>query len=53
MKRPPKTTRRSYPLRISPELYSAVADVAKKEHRTLNAQIVYVLENWLGTQKQR
>ena len=51
MKRSPKPERRAYPLRIAPKLYSAMADLAKKEHRTLNAQIVYVLENWLEKQK--
>ena len=51
MSKPIKQKRRAYPLRITAAVYETLADIAKKEHRTLNAQIEYVLEHWLEQQK--
>jgi hypothetical protein len=47
MTAPGKTKRKGYPLRMPPRLHAALSEVAKKEHRTLNAQIVVILERWL------
>ena len=53
MTKPTKQKRRAYPLRITAAVYETLAGIAKKEHRTLNAQIEYVLERWLEQQKAR
>lgn len=36
-----------YPLRLPTELKSAMEEKAKKEKRSLNAQIILVLENYI------
>jgi len=36
---------------MPPGLHAALAEVAKRERRTLNAQLVFILERWLEGQK--
>ncbi|MFI5350903.1 MAG: toxin-antitoxin system HicB family antitoxin [Elusimicrobiota bacterium] len=48
-----KRPRKTYPLRIPPELHARLSEVAAKEQRTLNAQITHVLERWLEQQPGR
>jgi hypothetical protein len=37
----------NFSLRLPDELYEALKEVAKKEERTINAQIVYILKNYI------
>jgi hypothetical protein len=44
----------AYPLRLPTELKSAVAEIARQEKRSMNTQIVFVLENFVKkTQEQQ
>lgn len=49
----PKRTRKSYPLRMPPAMHTKLAALAVREQRTLNAQIIHVLERWLEQQSPR
>lgn len=51
--KPTKPKRSAYPLRIAATTYKALAAIAQKEHRTLNAQIEFILERWLEQQQSR
>ena len=42
--------RKRFTLRLSPELYAQLAAVAEREHRSLNEQIVWILERYLVQQ---
>lgn len=44
---PAKRARKAYPLRMPPELHARLSEIAVKEQRTLNAQIIHALERWL------
>lgn len=37
-----------FPLRMPPELRDALTQLAKREGRSLNAQIVYILQQYLA-----
>lgn len=37
-------------LRLPPDLHAQLKDVAAREERSLNAQIVYALKQWLKLQ---
>ncbi len=39
--------RRSFPLRLPPELLERLRRLAAREMRSLNAQIEYILRDWL------
>ena len=43
-----KGKRTPYLLRMPPELHKKLTGVAREERRTINEQIVYVLETWLA-----
>jgi hypothetical protein len=36
-----------FSLRLPEELHAALKTIAEKEHRSLNAQIIHILEEWL------
>lgn len=37
-------------LRLPPALHAEVVKEAERQHRSLNAQVVYILEQWLAAQ---
>lgn len=40
----------SYPIRLPHDLYLAIRDFAKKDHRSPSNMVIYVLKRWLATQ---
>jgi len=40
----------SYPLYISDDLKNVIAKLSQKKHRSMNAQILHILENWVNQQ---
>lgn len=40
-----ETNTRQFKLRLAPELYDLLAEQARRDHRSMNAQIVYILES--------
>jgi hypothetical protein len=49
----PSKPRKAYPLRLPPDLYARLAKIAQEEHRTINAQLVHALAQWLESRPGR